>query len=67
MPKFLDTGHPMFRPLWVRVLIVAFAAGWGIFELATGSPFWAVIFLALAAYAAWGFFVDFHPDGGGQP
>jgi hypothetical protein len=46
---------------------VAFAAGWGIFELATGSPFWAVIFLALAAYAAWGFFVDFKPDGGGQP
>ena len=66
MKKFLDTDHPAFRPLWVRIAIVAVAAGWGLFEIATGSPFWAVIFLALAAYAAWGFFVDFNPDRGGD-
>jgi hypothetical protein len=59
MKKFLDTDHPFFRPLWVRVGIVAVCLGWGLFEFATGSPFWAVIFLGLGAYAAWGFFVAF--------
>ena len=61
MKKFLDTDHPMFRPLWVRVLVVAFPVGWGVFEFATGSPFWGLIFLALGAYAGWEFF---RPDGG---
>ena len=64
MKKFLDTDHPFFRPLWIRVLIVAAAGLWGLFEFATGNPFWAILFLGLAAYAAWGFFVDFNPDGG---
>jgi hypothetical protein len=31
-------------------------------EFATGAPFWGIIFLALGAYAAWGFFFDFDPD-----
>jgi hypothetical protein len=60
--KFLDTDHPMFRPLWVRILIVAICVGWGIMEFATGAPFWGIIFLALGAYAAWGFFFAFDPD-----
>ena len=64
MKKFLDTDHPAFRPLWVRVAIVAVAAAWGLFEFATGSPFWGVLFLGVAAYAAWGFFVDFNRDRG---
>jgi hypothetical protein len=62
MKKFLDTGHPMFRPLWVRVLIVALCTGWAVLEFATGSPFWGVLFLGLGTYAAWGFFVTFDPD-----
>jgi hypothetical protein len=66
MKKFLDTDHPMFRPLWVRIVIVAICAGWGIMEFVTGAPFWGIIFLALGAYAAWGFFVDFDPDRGGK-
>ena len=56
--KFLDTSHPMFRPLWVRVLIVAICLGWAIFEIVGGSPLWAMIFGALGAYAAWAFFID---------
>ena len=59
--KLLDTDHPFFRPLWIRVATVALAAGWGLFELASGQTMWAVIFLALASYAAWGFFVAFNP------
>ena len=68
MKKFLDTDHPMFRPLWVRILIVAICVGWGIVEfvLGAGSPFWGILFLALGGYAAWDFFVDFGPDRHGK-
>ena len=38
--KFLDTDHPMFRPLWVRLLVVAVCLGWAAFEFIDGSPFW---------------------------
>ena len=65
MKKFLDTDYPAFKPLWVRLAVVAVAAGWGVFEFATGSPFWGVLFLGLAAYAVRGFVLDFNPDGGG--
>ena len=64
--KFLDTDHPAFRPLWLRIVIVTVTAVWGIVEFFTGSPFWAVLFLGIAGYAIWGFFFDFNPrdDGG---
>jgi hypothetical protein len=58
MAKFIDRDHPMLRPLWVRVLLVALCAGWAIFEFATGSAMWGVVFLALGGYAAWAFFLD---------
>jgi len=58
MKKFLDTDHPVFRPLWVRVLVVALPLGWGLFEFATASPFWGVLFLGLGGYAGWAFFLD---------
>ena len=56
--KFLDTDHPMLRPLWVRVLILAVCFGWAGVEFWSGSGMWAVLFLALGAYAFWGFFLD---------
>jgi hypothetical protein len=59
--KFLDTEHPMFRPLWVRVLIVALCLGWAVFEFVDGSPFWGVIFLGLGGYAAYAFFAASEP------
>ena len=45
-------GHRWFDPLWRRLLIVGLALGWGIFELVTGAPFWAVVFLGIAAISA---------------
>lgn len=45
--------HPWFRPLWRRVLVTGLALGWGIFELVTGAPLWAVAFLGIGALAAW--------------
>lgn len=56
MAKFLDTDHPMFRPLWVRILIVALAVAWAGVEFTTGSNAWGGVFLALGGYAAWAFF-----------
>ena len=67
MKKFLDTDHPMFRPRWVRVAIVAACLAWAGVEFATGTPFWGVIFLGLGGYAAYAFFRGADPDrdGGG--
>jgi hypothetical protein len=67
--KFLDTDHPWFRPLWVRILVVAACLLWAALEfglyrrlgLPGGSPFWGVLFLALGVYAGYRFFIDFNP------
>lgn len=45
----------MFRPLWVRILVVALALGWAATEFVTGSAGWGMLFLALGAYAGWAF------------
>ncbi len=58
MKKFLDTEHPMFRRLWVRVLVVLLPAAWAVVEFLRGSPVWGMIFAAFAAYGAWAFFID---------
>jgi hypothetical protein len=55
--KFIDTDHPMLRPLWVRILLVAICAGWAVFEFSGGSAAWGVAFLALGGYAGWAFFL----------
>ena len=57
MAKFIDRDHPMLRPLWVRILLVAICAGWAGFEFTSGSSAWGAAFLALGAYAAWAFFL----------
>jgi hypothetical protein len=60
--KLLDTDHPFFRPLWVRILVFAVAAGWSGFEFWTGQPIWGGIFLVFAAISFYGFFINFDPD-----
>lgn len=63
--KFLDADHPMLRPLWVRLVILALCFGWAAFEFVGGSPLWGMVFGALGAYAAWAFFLAApdKPDG----
>ncbi|WP_306120365.1 MULTISPECIES: DUF3329 domain-containing protein [unclassified Roseitalea] len=53
--------HPMFKPLWVRIAVVAVAGLWGLFELSTGAYLWALIFLALAGVAFHGLFIAYEP------
>lgn len=57
----LGLRHPFFLPRGRRIATVAAVIGWAVFEAATGQPFWAVLFGALGAYAAWEFFVAFDP------
>lgn len=59
--KLLDFNDPFYKPLWLRVVIVAFAGVWGMFEFIAGSPFWGVIFAGMAVFAFHGFFIAFNP------
>lgn len=57
-----DFSHPVFRPLWVRLLVVAVALGWALIEAVGGSPGWALIFGAIGAVAVWGLLITYDPD-----
>ncbi len=56
-----DLDHPAFRPLWLRIVLVAVCLGWAAVEFASGAPFWGVLFGGMGLYAAWRFFVTFDP------
>jgi hypothetical protein len=56
-----DLNDPFFKPLWLRVLIVAGSIGWGMVEFASGAAFWGTLFCAIGAYAFYGFFIAFEP------
>lgn len=58
--KLLDPTHPFFRPLGVRIGLTFFCLAWGLFEVTTGQPFWAIIFGALGIFSAYEFF--FNPN-----
>ncbi|CAN5754528.1 hypothetical protein BH23PSE1_BH23PSE1_00060 [soil metagenome] len=64
MRSLFDLNVAFFKPLWRRVAVVAVCLGWALFELATGSVFWGVIFGGVGLFAAWQFFVTFDPDQG---
>lgn len=59
--KFFDVQHPFFIPLWRRIAVVALCLGWAGFELALGSPFWAILFGAIGIWCAHQFFIAFDP------
>jgi hypothetical protein len=59
--KFFDFNDPFFKPLWIRIAVVAVAGAWGVFEFVSGAPFWGVLFCGLAAAAFYGFFIVFNP------
>lgn len=61
-----DLDNPFFRPLWIRLLVVAVTIGWAVFEFVSGAAFWGALFLAIGVYAAWRFFVTFDPGAGGK-
>lgn len=58
----INTGHKFFKPLWVRILTVAFSFGWAIVEFASGELVWAILFAGFALFSAYEFFIAFEPD-----
>ncbi len=56
--KLFDLDHEFFRPLWVRIVVTAFALGWSTFEFITGAPFWGVLFGAMGLWCGWCFFIQ---------
>lgn len=59
--RFFDLRTPFFRPLWRRVAVVVLALGWALVEISGGNVFWAILFGAMGAYAAYEFFVIYDP------
>ncbi len=53
-----DTRHEFFRPLWVRLLVLAIAGGWACVEIWRGDLLWAAIFGVFAGMGFYGFFID---------
>lgn len=61
-------GLEWFRPLWRRVLVVAFCLGWTLFEwFYSRDAFWGMLTLGLLAYAVWTFFITFDRRVGPPP
>ncbi len=58
----IDPNAPFFHPLWVRVICVAAPLAWAGFELATGSPFWAILFGAVGGYLFLELFINRRGD-----
>lgn len=50
--------HPMFNPLWRRVLVVVVTGGWAVFELVRGNVAWGALFGAAVAWCAYEFFLN---------
>lgn len=60
--------HPFYRPLWVRLLIVAATAGWAAFEaFVVRDGFWTVLAVAVAAYCVVAFLIRFPRNPPPQP
>lgn len=51
--QLIDPKHKFYRPLWVRVAVVAVCASWFAVEAYVGASFWLVIVGALAVYSAY--------------
>lgn len=59
--RIFDVQSPIFRPLWLRIVIVAFTSCWTVFEAISGNTIWALIFGVAATYLAHQFFIAFDP------
>lgn len=60
--QLIDPNHRFYRPLYVRVAIVAVCLGWAIVEATTGEPIWAIAVGAVGVYAAWMLLLNYTPS-----
>jgi hypothetical protein len=59
--RAFDVRHPVFRPLWARVAVVALILVWTGFEFTRGATLWGLFFGAAGLYLGYRFFVVFDP------
>jgi hypothetical protein len=59
--QIIDPNHSFYRPLYVRIAIVAVCLGWAIVEAMTGSQIWGIAVGAVGVYAAWMLLLNFTP------
>lgn len=60
--QLIDTNHPIYRPLWVRLLIVISCTVWSLMEFFyTKEAFWGTIVGGVAAYSAYMLLFTFKP------
>lgn len=57
----IDTSHPIYRPLWARLLIVGFTTAWAVIEFINHEIFWATVVGGIAAYSAYVLLYAFKP------
>lgn len=56
--KLTDAGHPFYKPLWRRLLIVAVVAAWTAYEfLVSKEALWMSLSAGMLAYALWVFVI----------
>ena len=60
--QLIDPKHHFYRPLYVRIAIVAVCLGWAIVEATTGEPIWAIAVGAVGVYAAWMLLLNYTPS-----
>jgi len=52
---FGPVEHPWFDPLWRRLILVGFCAGWTGLEYSLGNSTWVFIMGAITLYAGWAY------------
>jgi uncharacterized membrane protein len=61
--KLTDSGHPFYKPLWRRLLIVAIVALWAAYEtLVSGESLWITLSTGMLVYAVWVFLIGWKRD-----
>lgn len=60
--QLIDPKHKFYRPLYIRIAIVAVCLGWAIVEATTGEPIWGIAVGAVGVYAAWMLLLNYTPS-----
>jgi hypothetical protein len=56
----INPEHPFYRPLWVRIALVAVLAGWALLEFSHRSFFWGTIAAGLCLYVIYELLWRYH-------
>lgn len=57
-----ESDRKFFKPLWRRVVIVAFCSAWAAWEWFNGAAFWGMLVTGIALYALWAFIITFNEN-----